>query len=112
MDRGVTLRGHQGAALDAQVRRELRERQKRYLRGERDRVVLDLADSLGLDGLARSLGTTRATAETLVARARERAAAGPRKIVARRASKDPDRWGEADRHYEELGRSARLPDGS
>jgi hypothetical protein len=109
MDRGVGVRGHDGAALDAMVRRELRERQKRELRGERDRVVLDLADSLGVDGLAQSLGTSRATAETLVARARERVAAGPRRISARRLSQDRDRWGEADRHYEALGRSARPP---
>jgi hypothetical protein len=112
MERGVPLRGHEGAALDALVRRELRERQKRELRGERDRVVLDLADSLGTDGLAHSLGTTRATAEALVLSARERVAGGPRRITARRLSRDPDRWGEADRHYEALGRSVRLPYGS
>jgi hypothetical protein len=105
------VRGHEGAALDAMVRRELRERQKRELRGERDRVVLDLADSLGVDGLAHSLGTSRATAETLVLQARERISAGPRRITARRLSRDPDRWGEADRHYEALGRSVRLPHG-
>lgn len=103
------MRGHEGAALDAMVSRELRERQKHELRGERDRVVLDLADSLGLDGLAHSLGTSRATAETLVLRARERVSAGPRRITARRLSRDPERWGEADRHYESLGRSVRLP---
>jgi hypothetical protein len=44
-----------------------------------------------------------------VARARERVAAGPRRISARRLSQDRDRWGEADRHYEALGRSARPP---
>lgn len=102
------MRGHEGAKLDTMVRRELRERQKRELRGERDRVVLDLADSLGLDGLAHSLGTSRATAETLVLQARERLSSGPGRITARRLPRDPDRWGEADRHYEALGRSVRL----
>jgi hypothetical protein len=109
MERGVPVRGHEGAKLDSLVRRELRERQKHELRGERDRVILDLADSLGLDGLAHSLGTTRATAETLVLRARERVASGPRRITARRISRDPERWSEADRHFEALGRSVRLP---
>jgi hypothetical protein len=103
------MRGHEGAALDTMVRSELRERQKHELRGERNRVVLALADSLGVDRLADSLGTNRATAETLVLRARQRVADGPRKLVARRLSRDPDRWGEADRHYEVLGRSVRLP---
>jgi hypothetical protein len=111
MERGVPLRGHEGSALDARVRRELRERQKRELRRERDRIVLDLAQSLGPEGLARSLGTTAATAELMVARARGRVSASPRLISARRAARDPDRWGEADRHYEALGRSVRLPDG-
>jgi len=109
MERGVPLRGHEGAELDARVHRELRERQKRELRRERDRIVLELARQLGTDGLARSLGTSPGTAETLVLRARGRIAAGPRRITARRTMRDPDRWGEADRHYEALGRSVRLP---
>ena len=109
MERGVPVRGHEGAALDARVRRELRERQKRELRRERDRIVLDLAEGLGPEGLARSLGTTPATAETLVQRSRARISAAPRQISARRVTGDPDRWGEADRHYEALGRSVRLP---
>ncbi len=97
------------AALDVHVRAELRERQKRELRRERDRLVLDLAASLGADGLARSLGTTPATAETLVLRAQARVSARPRRISAARLSADRERWAEADRHFEALGRSARLP---
>ena len=103
------MRGHEGEALDAFVRRELRERQKRELRRERDRVVLEIAERLGTDELARSLGTTAATAETLVARARERVSVAPRQITARRLAYDPDRWREADRYYEALGRSVRPP---
>ena len=103
------MRGHEGEALDAFVRQELRERQTRELRRERDRVVLELAEKLGADGLARSLGTTSATAELMVLRARDRISAAPRQISARRMARDPDRWREADRHYEALGRSVRLP---
>jgi len=103
------VRGHEGEALDAFVRRELRERQKRELRRERDRVVLDLAERLGTEGLAGSLGTSPATAETLVRRARERINFAPRQISAHRLSRDGERWREADRHYEALGRSVRLP---
>jgi hypothetical protein len=95
--------------LDVQGRRELCERQKSELRQERDRIVLDLADSLGAEGLARSLGTTSATAERLVERARGRVYATPGRISARRLARDADRWGEADRHYEALGRRVRLP---
>jgi hypothetical protein len=109
MERGVRPRGYEGEALDAFVRRELRERQKRELRRERDRVVLDLADRLGTEELARSLGTSFATAESLVRTARERVSVGPRRITARRVTRDPERWSEADRHYEALGRSVRLP---
>jgi len=108
MERGAGLRGHEGAALDDLVRRELRERQTRDIRRERDRLVLDLADSLGAEGLARTLGTSLATAETMVLRAQARVSAAPRRITARRAQRDPERWGEADRHYESLGRSVRL----
>jgi hypothetical protein len=95
--------------LDVLVRRELRERQKSELRLERDRIVLDLAERLGTDELARSLGTTAATAEMLVGRARGRVSAAPGQISARRLARETDRWGEADRHYEALGRSVRLP---
>src|SRR5438270_11519527 len=108
MERGLGLRGQESAGLDVRVRREMRERQKRERRGERDRVVLEIAQSLGVEGLARSLGTSPETAEELVQRARARAAAAPREITARRAGRDPERWSEADRHFEELGRSARL----
>ena len=111
MERGAGVRGQGDAALDARVRRELRERQKRELRRERDRVVLDLADSLGTQGLARSLGTSVATAETHVLRSRARIAAGPPRITARRSGRDPERWSEADRLYEALGRGVRMPGG-
>jgi hypothetical protein len=109
MERGVPLRGREGDALDAFVRQELRERQKRELRRERDHVVLDLADRLGTEELARSLGTSPETAETLVRRARERVSFAPRQISARRITRDPERWLEADRHFEALGRSERPP---
>ena len=112
MERGVPLRGHEGAELDERVHRELRERQKRELRARtRPRSCSTSPGSLGTDGLARSLGTSAGTAETLVLRARGRISAGPRRITARRTTRDPDRWGEADRHYEALGRSVRLPHG-
>jgi len=110
MERGTGARGPDGGAmLDVRGRRELRERQKRELRQERDRIVLDLAESLGTDGLAKSLGTTAATAEMLVGRARGRVSATPGQISARRITGEADRWGEADRLYEALGRSVRLP---
>ncbi len=109
MERGARLRGLDNEALDAFVRIEVRERQKRELRRERDRIVLDLADQLGTGELARTLGTTAATAEALVGLARERASASTPQIAARRLGRDPDRWREADRHYEELGSTVRPP---
>ena len=91
-------------------RHELREREKRELRDERDRLLVELAQSLGSDGVARCFGTTADTADTLVQRARGRLVGTGSEISARRAVRDPERWSEADRHYEALGRSARLPD--
>ncbi len=84
----------------------LRELQKQELRRERDRLVLDLSRSLGTDGLASCLGTSAATTETLVQRARGRLAAAGEDVVARRQAHGADRWREADRHYEALGRMA------
>jgi len=89
--------------------RELRELQKEELRRERDRLVLDLSRSLGTDELARCLGTTPATTETLVQRARGRLSDSAGSVSARRMGRDPERWREADSHYEALGRNARLP---
>ena len=103
----MPVRGRERAEFDAQVRLALRERQKRELRRERDRILLDLAASIGPDGLARSLGTSAATAETLLRRAQARVAVAPPQISARRIARE--RWAEADRHYEQLGRSTRLP---
>jgi hypothetical protein len=108
MERSAGVRARE-SALDPFVRRALRERQKRDLGRERDRIVLDLAASLGTDGLAQSLGTTAATAELLVQRARERATVAPGTISARRVRRDPERWSEVDRHFEALGRSAGPP---
>jgi hypothetical protein len=92
-------------------RHQLREREKRELRHERDRLLVELAQSLGSDGVARAFGTNAATADTLVQRARGRLVGSNGEISARRVPSDPERWSEADRHYEALGRSVRLPDG-
>ena len=92
-------------------RHRLREREKRELRHERDRLLVELAQSLGSDGIARAFGTNAATADTLVQRARGRLVGPNNGISARRGQSDPERWSEADRHYEALGRSVRLPDG-
>jgi hypothetical protein len=110
MDHAGPVRGHEGdVRLHAQARLELRERQKQELRRERDLIVLELARKLGADGLADSLGTSATTTETLLGRVRGRIALEPAEFAARRITRDPDRWREADRHYEALGRSVRLP---
>jgi hypothetical protein len=90
-------------------RRQLREREKRELRHERDRLLVELAQSLGSDGIARAFGTNAATADTLVQRARGRLVTPGNEISARRVQSEPERWSEADRHYEALGRNVRLP---
>jgi hypothetical protein len=89
--------------------RLVREREKLELRRERDRVVLDLARDLGTDGLAACLGTTVSVADTIVQRARGRMRDMRSTISARRLEPDRERWREADRHYETLGRRVRLP---
>jgi hypothetical protein len=109
MSRQTSVRGQSGNPLETRRRRARLEREKGELRSERDRVLLDLAESLGLDGLAQSLGTSSATAEKLLAGARGRILAAPPAIAARRRSEEQDRWAEADRLYETLGRDARLP---
>jgi hypothetical protein len=84
------------------------ERQKQEIRRERDHIMLSLARDLGAEGLAARLGTSDSVTETLLARARERLAhdrdGGPEEIAARRLGAGA-RWAEADRLYEELGRS-------
>lgn len=87
---------------------ELREQQTEELRRERDRLVLDLSRSLGTEGLASCLDTSAATTEALVQRARGRLGGAGEEVVARRLTSGQDRWAEADRHYEALGR-IRLP---
>ncbi len=79
------------------------------LRRERDQIVLELARSLGTDGLAACLGTTSTVADTMVERARGRLTDASPEIAVRRVESDPDRWREADCHYESLGRTVRLP---
>jgi tRNA A58 N-methylase Trm61 len=111
MDRQVPERGGDLKVSAERVasQHDLREREKRDLRHERDRLVVDLAHSLGTDGLAQCFGTTAESAEKLVDRTRARLAGATAEISARRIAADPDRWREADRHYETLGRSFRLP---
>lgn len=85
-----------------------RERQKRELREERDRLVLDLARELGEQGLAQRLGVSAAVTGKLLAGARNRldlklAASPALEITARRLSTGGERWADADAHYAELG---------
>ena len=110
MERRVPRNGG-GVRVSDESRSGRREREKRELRAERDRLVLELAQRLGPDGLARCFGTTAATADTLVERARGRLAGSASQISAGRIARASERWREADRHYEALGRSVRLPDG-
>ena len=84
-----------------------RERQKHDLRRERDVVVLALARDLGARELAERMDVTHAAIDRLVEGARDRLAAGASyeqsMIVARRLRADPDRWADADAHFEALG---------
>jgi hypothetical protein len=84
-----------------------RERQKHHLRHERDAVVLALARELGERALAERMDVTEVAIDKLVKRARDRLGAGPSSeepmIVARRLRADPDRWADADAHFEALG---------
>jgi hypothetical protein len=84
-----------------------RERQKHDLRRERDVLVLALARDLGERALAERMNVTRAAIDRLVEGARGRLDAGAsceeRMIVARRLRADPDRWADADAHFEALG---------
>jgi len=92
-----------------------RERQKRELRRERDAIVVALARDLGERGLAAQLGVTEPVAGQLVAGARARLAgeayapAGG-EFRARRLGVDPDRWADADAHYQALGSGPALRD--
>jgi hypothetical protein len=98
--------GSEGRESGSVARYFARERQKRELRGERDRVLLALARDLGQRPLAACMGVSEATVASLVADARERVGSGSSPaqspIVARRL---PDRrdWADADTHYEALG---------
>jgi hypothetical protein len=84
-----------------------RERQKHDLRRERDVVLLALARDLGVRALAERMDVTQAAIERLVEGARDRLGAGPSPeetvIVARWLRADPDRWADADAHFEALG---------
>jgi hypothetical protein len=87
------------------------ERQKRELRRERDRLMLDLARDLGPTGLAERFGVTRPAIIGLLAGARERLRSAPQgrdahgpQITAHRLRPGEGRWAEADAHYEALGR--------
>ena len=97
------------------------DRQKRELRRERDRVVLALAEELGQERLAELFGVREPSIERLVDAAQGRvgetalgaapAGAGaraPRRISPGgppRFTRSPDRWADADDHYEALGRA-------
>ena len=84
-----------------------RERQKHDLRRERDVVVLALARDLGARELAERMDVTHTAIDRLVEGARDRLGAGASSeesiIVARRLRADPDRWADADAHFEALG---------
>ena len=84
-----------------------RERQKHDLRRERDVVVLALARDLGERELAERMDLTHAAIDRLVEGARDRLGAGVSSeesmIVARRLRADPNRWADADAHFEALG---------
>jgi len=85
-----------------------RERQKRELRDERDRLVLDLARDLGEQGLAQRLGVAPAVTDKLLAGARNRldvkvASSLGAGITAGRLGARGERWADADAHYAQLG---------
>ena len=83
------------------------ERQKHDLRRERDVVLLALVRDLGVRALAKRMDLTHAAIDRLVEGARDRLGAGVCSegptIVARRLRADPDRWADADSHFETLG---------
>jgi len=87
-----------------------RERQKDEIRRERDQMLVAIAGDLGADGFARRLGTDPAVTHALLDNARRRLAdAEARSAVSeirasRRRVPDHDRWADADRQYEALGR--------
>ncbi len=102
------------AAVNA-ARYAARERQKRELRRERDALVVNLCSDFGEQGLAERLGVTRPAADKLVADARERlraeaSAPAESEVGASGRGVDPDRWAEADAHYEALGSAPSLID--
>ena len=84
-----------------------RERQKHDLRCERDAVVLALARDLGVRVLAERMDVTLTAIDRLVEGARDRlgarASSEESMIVARRLRADPERWADADAHFEALG---------
>ena len=89
-------------------RHQLREREKRELRHERDRLLVELAQSLGSDGIARAFGTNAATADTLVQRARGRLVA-PNNEISRPARAQRPRALERGRPALRGARSQRPP---
>ncbi len=86
-----------------------RERQKDELRRERDHLVLDLAANIGEAALAQRLGVSDDVLARMLAGARARLDARTRQSGephARRLSRNPQRWAEADTHFAALGLSA------
>ena len=102
-DDGVHLDSREAGSVARYI---ARERQKHDLRRERDVVVLALASDLGARELAERM-VTHAAIDRLVEGARDRLGAGASSaesiIIARRLRADPDRWADADAHFEALG---------
>jgi hypothetical protein len=103
-DAGVHFDSPDAASVASYI---ARERQKQDLRRERDVVVLALARDLGERALAERMDVTQAAIDRLVEGARDRLGAGAPSeepmILARRLGADPDRWADADAHFEALG---------
>lgn len=104
--------GVETEAVGNAARHLARERQKRELRDERDRLVLDLARDLGPQGFAKQLGVAPPVIDKLLVDARSRlelkvASSLGSPITARRLTTRADRWADADAHYARLGCGAR-----
>ena len=90
-----------------------RERQKAEIRRERDEMLMAIARDIGPDGFAQRLGADAEVTHALLDSARRRLAdAEARTAVSqirasRRTVPDSDRWADADRQYEALGRGER-----
>jgi hypothetical protein len=104
-----------GADTRRAARLLARERQKAEIRRERDEMLLAIERDLGPDALAQRLGADSEVTHALLDSARRRLAdAESRSAVSeirarRRRVPDGERWAEADRHFEALGRGAPGP---